>query len=470
MLTTKMPLRNRDGEIIGTFGISKDITALKQTEAELSYERDSLKTLMDNFPDSIYFKDLASRFVRVSKSNLEKTFNSCLAAHRAASGAADLPVHLTGLEQFSKYVLGRTDFDFLLEKSASEMYEDEQEIIRTGTPLIGKVHQLTGLDGKTSWLLTTKMLWRDKDGKTIGTFGTTKDITLIKKAEAQVEETHKRLLELSRQAGMAEVATNVLHNVGNVLNSVNVSTTLALDLIKKSRLNNLGWLAAMIHEQRDHLAAFFATDPKGRQLPEYMEKLAKHLAAEQSELVGEIELTRKNIEHIKDIVMMQQSYARMSGVVDKVKVVDMVEDALRMNAGALARHDVQVSRDYPAGPLEITVERHKVLQVLVNLIRNAKYACDESGRADKHLTVQVRGGDQGVQIAVMDNGVGIPAENMTRIFSHGFTTRKDGHGFGLHSGALAAREMGGKLTAFSDGPDAGARFVLELPLQPPPNP
>ena len=164
---------------------------------------------------------------------------------------------------------------------------------------------------------------------------------------------------------------------------------------------------------------------------------------------------------------MQQNYARVSGVVEKVLVVELVEDALRLNGGALVRHDVQVIRDYPAQSIEINVEKQKILQILVNLIRNAKYACDDSGRKDKRLTMQVRNGDGRVQITVLDNGVGIPAENMTRIFNHGFTTREDGHGFGLHSGALAANELGGTLTAYSDGPGTGAKFVLELPLQPP---
>jgi len=139
---------------------------------------------------------------------------------------------------------------------------------------------------------------------------------------------------------------------------------------------------------------------------------------------------------------------------------------LRMNSAALVRHQVQVIRDYDASAPHITVEKHKVLQILVNLIRNAKYACDESGRPDKHLTVRVTNGDGRVRIVLADNGVGIPPENMTRIFNHGFTTRKDGHGFGLHSGILAARELGGSLNAHSDGPGRGATFTLELPQQP----
>jgi C4-dicarboxylate-specific signal transduction histidine kinase len=112
----------------------------------------------------------------------------------------------------------------------------------------------------------------------------------------------------------------------------------------------------------------------------------------------------------------------------------------------------------------ITIEKHKVLQILVNLIRNAKHACDASGRADKQMAIRVSNGGGHVRIAISDNGVGISPENLTRIFAHGFTTKKDGHGFGLHSGVLAAQEMGGQLTVHSAGPGAGATFTLELPL------
>jgi signal transduction histidine kinase len=142
-----------------------------------------------------------------------------------------------------------------------------------------------------------------------------------------------------------------------------------------------------------------------------------------------------------------------------------VGDSLRMNLAALDRHGVELVREFETVP-PLNLEKHKVLQILVNLVRNAKYACDDSGRPDKRVTVRVTNGANRVQIAVADNGVGIPPEHLTRIFGHGFTTRKGGHGFGLHSGALAAKEMGGTLRVHSDGAGTGATFILELPLEP----
>ncbi len=286
-----------------------------------------------------------------------------------------------------------------------------------------------------------------------------------KRITAQKENTYKELLAASREAGMSEVATNVLHNVGNVLNSVNISASLVSDHLAQIKAPTVLRIANLLDDHAENLHGFLTKDPKGKQLPSFLRELGEHLVKEQASIINEMEFVRKKIAHIKDIVVMQQSYARVSGLAETVKVSDLVEDALQMNADALERHDVQLIREFDPEVPEITVEKHKVLQILVNLVRNAKYACDESNRKDKQMTVRVTNGDDRVRITVSDNGVGIPPENLTRIFNHGFTTRKGGHGFGLHSGALAAKEMSGVLRAHSDGPGKGATFTLELPRE-----
>jgi signal transduction histidine kinase len=188
------------------------------------------------------------------------------------------------------------------------------------------------------------------------------------------------------------------------------------------------------------------------------------LLGEQQGAITELELLRKNIEHIRDIVAMQQSYAKISGISEVVKVADVLEDAVRMDASAMASHEIELVREYHDLP-QIILEKHKVLQILVNLIRNAKHACNDAGRKPKQIKIQLAQTADRVRIAVIDSGVGIPAENLTRIFNHGFTTRTGGHGFGLHNGALAAKELGGSLTAQSEGPGKGATFILNLPIQ-----
>jgi signal transduction histidine kinase len=151
-------------------------------------------------------------------------------------------------------------------------------------------------------------------------------------------------------------------------------------------------------------------------------------------------------------------------VVEEVAVVDMVEDAIRMNEGALTRHKVALQRRFADQP-RIVTDKHKVLQILVNVLRNAKYACDESGREDKQITVRIEEILDEIHISVADNGVGIAKDVMPRLFNHGFTTRQSGHGFGLHGAALAARELGGTLSADSAGPGKGATFILTLPFK-----
>jgi signal transduction histidine kinase len=289
-----------------------------------------------------------------------------------------------------------------------------------------------------------------------------KEIEERKRMELENKSVHRELLEKSRQAGMAEIATNVLHNIGNVLNSVNVSASLVVDSVKQSKAASLAKVAAMMREHEHDLGTFITRDAKGRQLPVYLGQLSEQLLADQKAAVHELDLLVKNVGHIKDVVTMQQSYARVSGLKEMVSLADLVEDSLRMNEGTLNRQQVEIIRRFENVP-PMNIEKHKVLQVLMNLIRNAKFACDESGREDKQITVRVADGDGRIKVSVSDNGIGIPPENLARIFNHGFTTRKDGHGFGLHSGALAAKEMGGTLTVHSDGISRGATFTLELP-------
>ena len=294
-----------------------------------------------------------------------------------------------------------------------------------------------------------------------------KEIDERKKMQSEIERVHRELLQASRLAGMAEVATGVLHNVGNVLNSVNVSTTLVTERIKKSKVSSVGRIAALLKEHGADLGSFMTSDPKGQRLPSYLSDLSHQLSHEQNEALEELSALHKNLDHIKDIVAMQQSYARVAGVTTREEVVGLFEDALRMDEVALIRHNIKVVREFEESLPQITVDRHKVVQILLNLIRNAKHACNESHREGKQVTLHVGNSAGRIKFSVGDNGVGIPPENLTRIFSHGFTTRRDGHEFGLHSGALAAKEMGGALLVQSEGANKGATFILELPLHPP---
>jgi two-component system, NtrC family, sensor kinase len=284
------------------------------------------------------------------------------------------------------------------------------------------------------------------------------------RANAELEEAQKRLIELSRLSGMAEVATSVLHNVGNVLNSINVSSTLIADRLRASRVSQLQDLARLLREHETNLGDFLLRDPSGQRILPYLEKVSQHLVQERNELCIELEGLVQHVAHVKDIVSMQQTYARTSGVLEKIAFHTLIEDALRITRAEMDRHGVVLHKDIEKVPT-MTTDRNKILQILLNLLRNAKDAVKASPTLPREVTVRLRSIDEDrLRLQVSDNGAGIAPENLSRVFSHGFTTKKDGHGFGLHFGALTARQLGGSLHAESDGLGRGATLTLELPI------
>ncbi|QRO02900.1 PAS domain-containing protein [Archangium violaceum] len=305
-----------------------------------------------------------------------------------------------------------------------------------------------------------------EEGRAVGVTLFGRDVTERKRAEARLDELHRNLVDMSRRAGMAEVATGVLHNVGNTLNSVNVAATLVMEGLRGSRAPQLVRAVELLREHEARLPAFLLEDDRGRRLPEYLASVSQHLMKEHERLLVEMQGLARNVEHIKSVVSMQQENARFGGRVEEVPVPELIDDALRLHATSFEQLGIRVQRDYAEVPA-VLVDRHQLLQILVNLLSNARHALMESGRKDKQLSIHVRreGAERVLRIEVEDNGVGISPEHLERLFAHGFTTKKGGHGFGLHASALAAEELGGQLRCESAGPGQGATFIIELPLR-----
>ncbi|MEO6996443.1 MAG: ATP-binding protein [Lacunisphaera sp.] len=403
-------------------------------------DRALVSAFLAHVPDFVYFKDREGRFIAVSQSKVRRN----------------------GLKHEDE-IIGKTDFDFFSEQDARKAKEDEDEVMRTGVPVVDKLEHIKWADGRETWSLINKMPLHDDAGAIIGTFGLTKDITAAKELEAALEKSRRELIDASRMAGMAEVATGVLHNVGNVLNSLNVSTTVITNGLHQSKTDSLSKVADLIRENRTTLAAYFTDDPKGKLVPDFITSLSQHFAETRTRLLQEGESLKRNVDHIKEIVVMQQTYATAIAAIEPMDAAVLMEDSLRMNTSALHRHAIRVVRDFNPVPA-VLADRGKALQILVNLISNAKYAAKNGPQREKVITLRIAAGDTGhIQLSVTDNGEGISVENLGRIFNHGFTTKATGHGFGLHCSANAAREMKGSLTVHSDGPGTGATFVLDLP-------
>ncbi len=292
-----------------------------------------------------------------------------------------------------------------------------------------------------------------------------KEISERKKARSQVSQLNSKLIESTRRAGMAEVASGVLHNVGNVLNSVNVSAGVIRHHIQASELDSFRDIVRLLQQHRNHLAEFFTHDSRGQKLPDYLDALVAHLKSEETTLSQEVESLVLNIDHIKEIIATQQRHAVGIGITERVRVDDIVDEVVTLYAESLKQAGVMMVAEYEDAP-EIITDRHKVIQILGNLVINGRDALAMANQASKriHIKTQVTA-EQRIAIQVYDNGVGIKKDDLRWIFTHGFTTKKDGHGLGLHSCAIAAQELSGNLRVLSEGINKGATFVLELPIE-----
>jgi len=284
---------------------------------------------------------------------------------------------------------------------------------------------------------------------------------LVAKRTEELQKAQGRLVDMSRRAGMAEVASGVLHNVGNVMNSVNVGLSVTREAVLALRVDGIAAVCDLLDRQGDKLGEFFAKDPAGQKIPRYLRLLGEELVRDRQASLARVDEVLGHLEHMKEIIVAQQSYARTGGMTESCTIAGIVETAL-----AIGQLPGEIAIERELAPLApVVVDRHQILQILVNLISNSRHALGDGPRQNPTLTIRVATAGEEVRIDVSDNGAGIAPENLPKIFNHGFTTKRDGHGFGLHNCANAAQQMGGSLTAASAGVGQGACFTLRIPFE-----
>jgi len=318
-------------------------------------------------------------------------------------------------------------------------------------------------DGSTFYVETSlKLVTQEKKDYIIAI---ARDITERKRADAKLKTAQEKLLETAREVGMAEVATGVLHNAGNVLNSVSVTAESIQKRIRNSKISYLSDVVSLLEEHSDELDTFMTNEKRGKKIPAFLANLSKELVDEQQRCLEALEALAKHVQHVGDIIQLQQSHSKAKGLIEPTSIEELVGDTIQIYADALTRNKVQVERELADLPT-LLLDRHKVLQILTNLFSNAIHALSKSNQDNKILKISVKEPKSGfLRIDICDNGIGIPKENLTRIFEHGFTTKKSGHGFGLHSTALSANELNGSIKVHSDGPGTGTTFTVELPFK-----
>lgn len=292
----------------------------------------------------------------------------------------------------------------------------------------------------------------------------TTEINERKLAEEKINILHNKLILAARRAGMADIASGVLHNIGNILNSVETSVSMVREKAEKSKAAGLLNLVNLLKEHESNIDSFLTKDEKGKKIIPYLLMLSKTWSEEKDYMISEVANLDKNISHIKNVVVMQQSLSTTIAMTEEIDLIELINDALILNKTAYESAKIELSHDY-AFTDRVEVDRVKLLHILVNLIKNSIDSLLLSQNEPKILKISTRKNDQGEFIVqISDNGIGIQSDNVTKIFAYGFTTKKNGHGFGLHTSATFAQEMTGTLTATSDGPNKGASFTLTLPM------
>ncbi|MEO1524169.1 MAG: PAS domain-containing protein [Planctomycetota bacterium] len=317
--------------------------------------------------------------------------------------------------------------------------------------------------GEAYWVSIESRPIHNDVGELINFIAIESDITLRRQAEEENARLASEMLRLSREAGMAEVATGVLHNVGNVLNSVNTSASTIDERLRSPKRRQLDRVIGLLECNRENLGDYLTKDSRGTQVPELLTRLAETLESEDEELIQETRALAKNVDHIKAIIATQQSFAGSRGIRESFHLNEVLENALQINRSMFANRSIEIRKSLSDLP-ELQLDKQQVLQIAVNLTKNAMEALMQSDSHERVFSLRSFLGEDCVIVEFVDNGVGIAPDKLTEIFGHGYTTKKTGHGFGLHSCANSAQEMGGKLTASSEGVGFGATFTLTLPL------
>ncbi|NGP87955.1 ATP-binding protein [Fodinibius halophilus] len=276
----------------------------------------------------------------------------------------------------------------------------------------------------------------------------------------ELKSTRNELVEKAHKAGMADLATGVLHNIGNILNSVNISTSVINETLQKSKIPKLQQANELLDEHKDNLKEFIAEDSRGPKLLNYYLKLGQPLSQEHEKLQEHCNRLIDKVNLMLEVIDAQQDYAKVGRIVEEVQLEEIVEDTLKLQAGSIERHELHIQKDFEDTDT-VEVQKSKLIHILVNLFKNAKEAMTNVNRDERVLTIGTSQDEDHIYLSISDNGDGISEANKKKIFNHGFTTKRSGHGYGLHTCANYMAEMDGKILVESEG--QGATFTLLFP-------
>ncbi|MFW5803268.1 MAG: two-component system sensor histidine kinase NtrB [Verrucomicrobiota bacterium] len=293
-----------------------------------------------------------------------------------------------------------------------------------------------------------------------------RNVTARKKTEEELAKVSEEMVRSAHYAGMAEIATGVIHDVGNILNSINVSCDVMRDTIRLSQVDNLLKVNELLKQHVDDLPEFLSVHPKGRLLPKLYPELGQSLKSDFVSLDQELANLSRSINLIRDVITTQQERTTAEAMREDTEIEPLLEDALTLQNANIANNAVRVEREFDSDVPPVMTEKTKLIYALVNLIKNAVEAMAGQDEERRLLTLRLFRRNSEVVIGVGDCGSGVSHEDRERLFAHGFTTKENGHGFGLHASANYINEMGGVVEFDSEGRGQGAEFRIRLPVNP----
>jgi len=280
------------------------------------------------------------------------------------------------------------------------------------------------------------------------------------------EQLRGQLGEVAYKSEMADVASTVLHNVGNVLTSVTVAANMVESVVEQSPVVLVNRISELINGHLEDLGSYLREDAKGKRIPASLEKLGVHLVEEQHTILKEMKALVRNICHMKQIILSHQGMVKSVGHAERISLVDVVAHAMELSFQPEDDMWITICRDYQEVPT-VLADQHQLLQILVNLLRNARQAMRQHTLDRHELTLKVKlkeDDERFVVMTIQDSGIGIASEHLSKMFVRGFTTKPDGNGIGLHSAIVAIKNMGGSMAVHSDGFGQGATFTLLFPV------
>ncbi len=469
----------------------KDLNMLAHT-IERSLERHRL--IKENREYQEHLEDkVVEQTKKIEKTNLElqkseKHFRTIVETSREGIWIIDLNkkttfVTLRMAEMFgynTDEMLGKEATVFV-DPSCIETFEELNERLLSGEG--GQCDlKFRQKDGSELWGIVSTNPIFDADGAVTSGFEMIMDITerkqaeeelarhrdhleeLVKERTEELERTHKELVEKAHKAGMADIATGIVHNVGNVLNSVKTSVQVIDNILKESLIINFKRANDLLRENMDTLEEFLINNSKGKMLMEYYLRIEEGLSKEHFQIEELTNRLIRMVDAIADIISAQQNYTNVDFLVEKSSLDKTVDDALTMMIQLITNQQVIVKRIYNKIP-QVEIQKIKLLHTIINIIKNACESMENTQPDNRILTIVIdycEMDKNAACIKMSDTGHGIHPENLEKIFSYGFTTKSGRHGLGLHSSANYMTEMGGKLWAENNESGKGTSFILKF--------